>query len=321
MMMDKIPVIAVVGPTASGKTALSVELALRLDGEIISADSMQIYKHMDIATAKPTEEEKKGVPHHLMDFLEPSEDFSVARFCELAKPIIADIRDRGKIPVIAGGTGLYVDSLLGNVDFAETETDPDLRAELRQELETKGVDGLLEDIRAFDPESAERLSVGRNPKRILRCIEVYRLSGMTQTQLNIAQTAAPSPYKAIKIGLTASDRTYLYERINRRVDVMLDNGLIDEARAFCNADYGTTANAAIGYKELLPYLLGDLSLDECVENLKRATRRYAKRQLTWFRRDPSVHWFEIDRMSFEQILGSALTIIDKDGCYDEVRNP
>ena len=233
----------VCGPTASGKTGLGVALARRLGGEIISADSMQIYKHMDIATAKPLDAEKKGVPHHLMDLLDPSEDFSVARFCALSKPLITEIRDRG------------------------------------------------------------------NPKRILRCIEVYRLTGMTQTQLNLSQTAAPSPYKAIKIGLTASDREFLYERINRRVDLMLSSGLLDEARAFYDSPYGTTANAAIGYKELLPYLRGDLSLDECVENLKRATRRYAKRQLTWFRRDPSIHWFEIDRMSFDEIFSSALTII------------
>lgn len=307
--MERIPVVAVVGPTASGKTALSVELALKLHGEIISADSMQVYKHMDIATAKPTVEERKGVPHHLMDFLEPSEEFSVARFCEHAKPLIADIRNRGKLPIIAGGTGLYVDSLLGNVNFAETDADPALRAALQQEIDEKGIDAMLDKIRAFDPESAERLAVGRNPKRILRCIEVYRTTGMTQTQLNAAQTAEESPYQAIKIGLTAADREYLYERINRRVDIMLENGLLDEARAYYQANYGTTSAAAIGYKELLPYLRGELSLDECVENLKRSTRRYAKRQLTWFRRDPSIHWFEIDRMSFEDILGSALTII------------
>lgn len=307
--MEKIPVAAVVGPTASGKTAFAVELALRLHGEIISADSMQVYRHMDIATAKPTIEERKGVPHHLMDFLEPSEEFSVARFCELAKPLIAEIRDRGKLPIIAGGTGLYVDSLLGNVNFTETEADPALRAELQREFDNEGIDAMLDLIRVFDPESADRLAVGRNPKRILRCIEVYRTTGMTQTEINAAQTAKGSPYRAIKIGLTAADREYLYERINRRVDLMLEDGLLDEARAYYDADYGVTSAAAIGYKELLPYLRGESSLDECVENLKRSTRRYAKRQLTWFRREPSIHWFEIDRMSFEEILGSALTLI------------
>ena len=311
-MTAKLPVLAVVGPTASGKTALSVELALRLHGEIISADSMQVYKHMDIATAKPTEDEKKGVPHHLMDFLDPTEEFSVARFCSLAKPLIAAISDRGKLPIIAGGTGLYVDSLLGNVDFAVTETDPNLRAELQRELDEKGIDCMLESIRAFDPDSADRLAAGRNPKRILRCIEVYRSTGMTQTALNALQTASESPYAAVKLGLTACDREYLYERINRRVDMMLDLGLLDEARAFYASSCGTTANAAIGYKELLPYLEGRLSLDECVENLKRSTRRYAKRQLTWFRRDPDIHWFEIDCMSFDEILSSALNLINKD---------
>ncbi len=307
--MCKIPVAAVVGPTASGKTALSVELALRLNGEIISADSMQVYRHMDIATAKPAEAEKKGVPHYLMDFLEPSEEFSVARFCELAKPLIADIHGRGRLPIIAGGTGLYVDSLLGNVSFTESDTDSALRSGLQQELEEKGLDAMLEQIRGFDPDSAERLSAGRNPKRILRCIEVYRATGMTQTQLNIAQTALPSPYHAVKIGLTAANRDFLYGRINRRVDIMLENGLLDEARAFYGAQNGATSAAAIGYKELLPYLRGELPLDECVENLKRATRRYAKRQLTWFRRDPEIHWFEIDRMSFDEILGSALLLL------------
>ena len=309
--MEKIPVVAVVGPTASGKTALSVELALRLNGEIISADSMQIYKHMDIATAKPTEEEKKGVPHHLMDFLDPCEEFSVARFCELAKPLIVDIRDRGRLPIIAGGTGLYVDALLGNVEFTESETDPALREALKKELDEIGIDAMLDRIRAFDPDSADRLAVGRNPKRIIRCIEVYRTTGMTQTQLNAAQTASPSPYRAIKIGLTAADRDFLYERIDRRVDLMMENGLPDEARAFYGAYSSATASAAIGYKELLPYLNGEAPLDECIDHLKRATRRYAKRQLTWFRRDPSIHWFEIDRLRFDEILSSATAIISQ----------
>lgn len=313
--MSVIPVVAVVGPTASGKTALSVELALALNGEIISADSMQVYKTMDVATAKPTEAEKKGVVHHLIDFLDPSEEFSVARFCALARPLIAAIHDRCRLPIVAGGTGLYVDSLLGNVDFAESEIDPDLRAALQRELGEKGIDGMLERIRAFDPESADRLAVGRNPKRILRCIEVYLSTGKTQTELNAIQTSVKSPYHAVKIGLTAADRDYLYDRVNRRVDLMIENGLVDEARAFYAAHRGTTACAAIGYKELYPYLCGESPLDICVENLKQATRRYAKRQLTWFRRDPAIHWFEIDRMSFEEILGSAMTIISKDCQY------
>lgn len=310
--MMKQKVIAVIGPTASGKTALSVELAKRFNGEIVSADSMQIYKYMDIATAKPTEEEKQGIPHHLMDFLEPSESFSVARYCELAHAAIADIASRGKLPIIVGGTGLYVDSLLGGMQFEDQQIDPALRAQLTAELEEKGVDHMLDLIRAFDPASADRLSAERNPKRIVRCIEVYRLTGMTQTQLNAEQQGEESPYDAVKIGLTAADREVLYDRINRRVDLMMENGLLDEARRFYDSAFGETAAAAIGYKELLPYLKGEQELSICVANLKRATRRYAKRQMTWFRRDRSIHWFNIDELRFDQILSEAAAIIKKE---------
>ena len=307
--MKKIPVAAIVGPTASGKTALAVEIALRLNGEVISADSMQIYKGMDIATAKPTAEETRGVAHHLLGFLEPNEDFSVARYCELAHPIIKDIYNRGKLPIIAGGTGLYVDSLLNNVSFVDSETDPGLRAELAALCEEKGVDHLLDMLREFDPESAERLAIQRNPKRVIRAIEVYRATGVTQTRLNIYQTANDSPYSAVKILLTADDRGYLYDRIDRRVDIMLDNGLVDEARRFYQSGRGATASAAIGYKELKPYLDGNDSLDNCVEKLKRATRRYAKRQLTWFTRDNNAHRLSIDSMSFSQLADTAQKII------------
>ena len=306
--MDKMKVISVVGPTASGKTALAVAIALAMDGEVVSADSMQIYRGMDIATAKPSKAEMMGVPHHLMDFLEPEESFSVARFCELAHAAIKDISDRGKLPIVAGGTGLYVDSLLGNVQFREQEDDPALRAEITAELEEKGVDKMLSYIRTFDPESADRLSVGRNPKRIVRCIEVYRSTGVTQTRLNELQTGFASPYHAIKIGLTA-DRAWLYDRIDRRVDLMMENGLLDEARRFYNGGFGDTAAAAIGYKELLPYISGELGLSVCVDNLKRATRRYAKRQLTWFRRDKDIRWFRVDEMTADQLADEAIEYI------------
>lgn len=302
-------VIAVIGPTASGKTALSVEIAKRFGGEIISADSMQIYKYMDIATAKPTEDEKQGIPHHLMDFVEPSESFSVARFCELATKAINDIADRGKLPVIAGGTGLYVDSLLNGMQFENQQINQVLRTSLSMELQEKGIDHMLDVIRAFDPASAERLSVERNPKRIIRCIEVYRLTGTTQTELNELQQRYDAPYDALKIGLSALDREYLYDRIDRRVDLMMENGLLEEARRFYDGDFGSTASAAIGYKELLPYLKGEQELEICVGNLKRATRRYAKRQQTWFKRDPAVHWFNIDELSFEDIKSKAEELI------------
>ena len=310
-MMDKIPVVAVVGPTASGKTALAVEIALKLGGEVISADSMQIYRRMDIATAKPDEEETKGVRHHLIDFLDPGESFSVARFCELAREAIADIRNRGKLPVIAGGTGLYVDSLLGNTQFYDTEVDPALRAEITAELEEKGIDAMLEYIRGFDPDTAERLSIERNPKRIIRAVEVYRSTGITPTEMNIRQKSDVSPYNAVKIGLTAADREYLYERINRRVDIMIEKGLLAEAEEFFKSKAGETASAAIGYKELLPYIKGELPLEVCTANLKRATRRYAKRQLTWFGRDRAINWFNTDELSFDEILVGSLDIIKK----------
>ena len=314
MIMQNI--VAVIGPTASGKTALSVELAKRFSGEIISADSMQIYKTMDIATAKPTEEEKQGIEHHLMDFLDPSEEFSVARFCELAKSEITTIAARDHLPIVTGGTGLYVDALLGDMQFEESEIDPVLRTTITAEVEERGIDKTLDYIRTFDPASAERLSVGRNPKRLIRCIEVYLSTGMTQTQLNEKQRSSGTPYHALKLGLTARDREVLYERINRRVDVMMENGLLEEARQFYHRQSGDTASAAIGYKELLPYLGGELDLDICVANLKRATRRYAKRQMTWFKRDASIRWFNIDELSFDDILSEATAIIKKEFHYE-----
>ncbi|MBQ3265010.1 MAG: tRNA (adenosine(37)-N6)-dimethylallyltransferase MiaA [Ruminococcus sp.] len=314
--MMKQKVAAVIGPTASGKTALSVALANALGGEIVSADSMQIYKYMDIATAKPTQDEKQGIPHHLMDFLEPTESFSVARYCELASDAIKDIAARGRLPIIAGGTGLYVDALLGGMRFEEQEADPALRAQITKELEEKGIDAMLDEIRAFDPDSADRLSAGRNPKRIIRCIEVYRLTGMTQTQLNEKQRTNESPYDTVKIGLTAADREYLYERIDRRVDLMMESGLLEEARRFYDSGFSDTAAAAIGYKELLPYLRNEQELSVCVASLKRSTRRYAKRQLTWFRRDDTVHWFNIDELSFDTIVSESIRLLFVN-CRDE----
>lgn len=312
--MQKIPVVTVVGPTASGKTALAVELALRLSGEVISADSMQIYRDMDVATAKPTAEEMRGVPHHLIGCIDRTEPFSVARWCELARPIIRNVSGRNKLPIIAGGTGLYIDSLLGNLQFTEADADPAVREELQKELEACGLDRMLDILRGIDPASAERLAPGRNPKRILRAIEVYRTTGVTMTRLNAEQSASPSPYTAVKIGLCASDRGYLYDRIDRRVDRMMDDGLLDEARRFYDSACSETAAAAIGYKELLPYLRGEEPLDRCIDSLKRATRRYAKRQLTWFRRDPEICWFEIDRLPFGEIADTAEQLI-KDRFY------
>lgn len=305
----KIPVAVILGPTASGKTQLAVRIAKALDGEVVSADSMQIYRHMDIATAKPTKEETAGVPHHMTDFLEPTEAFSVADYCAMAHSIIKDIHRRKKLPIVAGGTGLYIDALLNNVTFSDAANDDALREELKRTLDEKGVDFLLDEIAGFDRESYERLKTERNPKRIMRCIEVFRLTGVTQTQLNAESMRTPSPYRAVKIGLRAQDRQFLYDRINRRVDEMIKRGLLSEARAFFKQDNGKTAAMAIGYKELKPYLDGEKTLDECVEHLKMMTRRYAKRQMTWFSRDESIRWFDIDRMAFEEIAERAAGMI------------
>lgn len=291
---DKPKVIAVVGPTASGKTALSVEIAKRFNGEIISADSMQIYKGMDIATAKVTKDEMQGIKHHLIDFLPVDSAFSVAAYVELAHNSIKEISMRFKTPVIAGGTGLYVDNLLSGTVFTEGETDIKIREELQQRLEADGLESLLCELESFDPEAYKKLNIERNPKRIIRAIEIYRTTGITMTEQNQLSKPEESPYDYTKIGLDFKDRQVLYDRINLRVDKMIQAGLVEETKAFFTSKAGFTAVQAIGYKELEPFIKGEAELDICVESLKRATRRYAKRQLTWFRRDINTKWFYVD---------------------------
>lgn len=301
----KTRLIAVVGPTASGKTSLSVAIAKKFGGEVVSADSMQIYKGMDIATAKPTVEEMQGIKHHLVDFLPADSMFSVASFVELAHKTIADIYSRGRLPVVAGGTGLYVDSLLSGTVFSEGETDLQLRAELMKQLEEDGLDALLSELKKFDPESYDKLSVERNPKRIVRAIEIFRTTGVTKSSQDIQSKPEEAPYDALRIGLDFKDRQVLYSRINQRVDKMVESGLIKEAEEFFNSRVSNTANQAIGYKELAPYLNGESDLDVCLESLKSATRRYAKRQLTWFRRNDNTHWFFVDEYnSSEELIES-----------------
>ncbi|MGN0452730.1 MAG: tRNA (adenosine(37)-N6)-dimethylallyltransferase MiaA [Ruminococcus sp.] len=297
MSDNKIKVITIAGPTASGKTALSVKLAGELDGEIISADSMQIYKGMNIATAKPTKEEMCGVKHHLLDFLDPSELYSVARFVVDANRAVDLIMAENKLPIIVGGTGLYIDSLLMGLSFCEGDTDLELRAKLQAELEENGIDYMLNKLSAVDVYSAERLSVERNPKRIIRALEVYLTTGKTLTEQNELSKRCASRFEAVKLAINFRDREKLYQRINRRVDLMLQMGLLSEAESFYSKHSGDTSIQAIGYKELKPYLDGEKSLDECVETLKRSTRRYAKRQLTWFARDKDIKWFYADEYS------------------------
>ena len=306
MKSDKPKVIAVVGPTASGKTALSVEIAKRFGGEVISADSMQIYKDMDIATAKVTKEEMQGIKHHLIDFLPMDALFSVANYVELAHNAIKEICGRSLLPVIVGGTGLYVDNLLSGTVFTEGETDMKVREELQKKLEAEGLDCLLSELETVDRETYEKLSVERNPKRIIRALEIYKTTGITMSEQNKLSKPDESPYDYLKIGLDFKQREALYDRINLRVDRMMDAGLVEEARAFFAANAGSTAVQAIGYKELEPYIKGEAELDVCVESLKRATRRYAKRQLTWFRRDNNTKWFYVDEYTSSAELISAV---------------
>lgn len=312
---QKIPVIAVVGPTASGKSHLAVQLAKWLHTEVVSADSMQIYRELSIGTAKPTLEEMDGIVHHLVDFLPISESFSVADYVEMARKCLFSIHQKGKIPIVVGGTGLYVRSLLQNLDFTESEKDESLREVLRKKAEEQGVSALVDELRQFDPESADRI-VPNNIPRLIRAIEVYRMTGKTMTQLLEASRREPSPYDVCMIGLNYRDRSILYDRINRRVDQMMESGLLNEAEAVLKMENGKTALQAIGYKELQPYFEGDLSLEAAVENMKQGTRRYAKRQLTWFRREPEIHWiYPDDAREENDVLERAKTIVKR--CFEQ----
>lgn len=293
--MNKIPVVAVVGPTASGKSDLAVEICRRFNGEAVSADSMQIYKGLDISTAKPTEEEKKGIPHYMMDFLDTKESFSVAEYQAMAGECIKDIHSRGKLPVIVGGTGLYIDTLLNNVRLTEDSFDEALRAKLLKRVEEEGIDSLLTELEKIDPEYASKMHPN-NVKRIVRALEVWYSSGVTMTE-QIENSKAESPYEVLYLGLDAKERDFLYNRINMRVDIMLANGLEEEARDYFAQPDMSTSSQAIGCKELKPYFNGEMTLSEAAENLKQATRRYAKRQLTWFRRNKEIKWLFIDTFS------------------------
>lgn len=281
--MEKIKVIAVVGPTASGKTSLAVHIAKAVGGEVVSADSMQIYKGMDIATAKPTAEEQEGVKHHLIDFVDPCESYSVAQYTEDAKNCIADIVSRGKVPIVAGGTGLYIDSLLDGIDFGFVPDNTEMREKLKKRLDDEGAAKLLSELRSIDPETAEKLHEN-NTGRIIRALEVYYLTGETISQQKIKSRQNGSIYDTLFIYIDFSDRQKLYDRIDRRVDIMLRSGLLDEAKKYISLGEETTAKQAIGYKELKPYFEGKCSLCEAADNLKKETRHYAKRQITWFKR-------------------------------------
>ena len=290
-------VLAVVGATASGKTALSIALAKALGGEIISCDSMQIYRGMDIGTAKPSEEEKAGIPHHLIDIVEPSENFSVADYAPLAAKAIEDITSRGKLPIFCGGTGLYLDAVLTANEYSEAASDPSLREELTRDAEEKGALALWERLKFEDPESAEAIHPN-NVKRVVRALEIFESTGVTKTELDRRSRQIEAPYEVTVIGLRYAARELLYARIEQRVDQMLADGLLSETKALLEEgvfEANTTAAQAIGYKELLGYLRGEQSLAEATEALKTATRRYAKRQMTWFGAKDYVQWIDMER--------------------------
>ena len=296
--MDKIKIICVVGATASGKTALGVELAKRLGGEIISADSMQVYKGMSVATAAADEDEQQGIPHHLLEFLPPEERFSVADFVSLAKKTALEISERGNIPIIVGGTGLFIDSLVNNISFSDVGIDE----ELRKRLSEKDTDELYDELQRVDKTAAEAIHK-KNRKRVIRALELY-YGGTSKTVQNENSKNEESPFEALYIGIDYKSRENLYERINRRVDLMLEKGLLDEARAMAEKS-GATSKQAIGHKELLPYINGECPLSEATENLRRETRRYAKRQLTWFRRNKNIIWLYADVVPLQELYDKA----------------
>lgn len=288
-------ILVIVGPTASGKTRMAVELAQRHNGEVISADSMQIYRTMDIGTAKPTKEEMGGVPHHMIDVADPEEDFSVARYVEMAARCVDDVLERGKLPIVAGGTGLYIDSLLSGRTFAPFSPDSALRGELERELEEKGGQAMLEALAQVDPEAAQRLHPNDH-KRIIRALEVYRSTGKTITQHNRETQAIPPRYNALTIGLAFQDRQAMWRRIDQRVDEMVAAGLEDEVRRLLTSGISPkcTAMQAIGYKEFTQALSGEMTWQEAADVVKLRSRQYAKRQLTWFGRNPNTRWVRWD---------------------------
>lgn len=299
-----IKLLVILGPTASGKTALAIELAKRYNGEVVSADSMQIYKGLDIGTAKPTAEEMQGIPHRLIDIIPANTSFSCADYTEMAHKVIADISARGKLPILCGGTGLYIDSVIYNNDFSEVAADSDYR----KELEVFSNDELYEKLLEIDPESAEKTHKN-NRKRVIRALEIYKVSGKPKSYWDKLSRKNESRYDYKIIGLMSSDRDYLYDIINRRVDMMIENGLIDEVKNN-PIEEDSTAFQSIGYKEIREYLDGTVSFAEAVDNLKQATRNYAKRQLTWFRRNKDIHWIDILNKEFSQILDEAISITE-----------
>lgn len=310
------PMVVVTGPTAVGKTELSIQLAQKLDGEIISADSMQIYQKMDIGTAKIRKEEMDGIPHHLIDVLDPSEEFNVARFQEMAKDALAGIYRRGRIPLIVGGTGFYIQGLLYDIDFTKEEQDFRYRENLQKKAKEEGAQAIHKMLQAVDPASAQKIHPN-NIKRVIRALEFYHLNGRKISEHNEQESRKESPYRFAYFVLN-QNRTTLYERINHRVDLMLEAGLVEEVRRLKEAGYGKNlvSMQGIGYKEVLDYLDGKMTLEETADQIKKDTRHFAKRQLTWFGREKEVIMIDKDKYETEEeILEHMLGILKEKGIY------
>ncbi len=317
--MTKPKILAIAGPTASGKSALAVTLAEMFDGEIISCDSMQIYRRMDIGTAKPTKEETSRVIHRMIDVVEPDSDFSCADYVRMAKCEVREVLGGGRLPVFCGGTGLYLDAFLRGSDFAETRVDNALREELREFAEREGNEALHAELCKIDPESAAEIHPN-NVKRVIRAIEIYRTGGKTKSELDRLSKSCASEYDALVIALRYNDRALLYDRIDTRVDTMLREGLVEETRSLFDEgifEKNSTASQAIGYKEMLGYIGGEATLAEATELLKGATRRYAKRQMTWFSSKNYVKWIDADKdgvmRPYREIVDDACRLIREHG--------
>lgn len=311
-MKEKLLIIT--GPTGIGKTSLSIEIAKKIDGEIISADSMQIYKYMNIGTAKIKDEEMDGIPHHLIDFLDLDEDFSVSDFRERAKKIITKLNNQDKIPMVVGGTGLYINSLVYDLNFTRVASDEEIRSRLEGIKEEFGNEYLLNMLQEIDPKSAEKINVN-DTKRVIRAIEIYEITGKPMSQHNNNFRKINEDYDLIIIGLNM-DRKALYDRINDRVDIMFEEGLVDEVKGLLSSGYdkNLVSMQAIGYKEIIMYLEDEITLDRAIELIKQGSRNYAKRQLTWFRRDDRVKWFNRDEYSdfnelVEDVMGYTTKIL------------
>ncbi|MCG0276270.1 MAG: tRNA (adenosine(37)-N6)-dimethylallyltransferase MiaA [Thermosediminibacteraceae bacterium] len=310
MDKDKKLLVAIVGPTAVGKTEIAVEVALKLDGEIISADSMQIYRYMDIGTAKPTIDERKGVPHHMIDIIDPDEDFSVAEFKAMAEKCIADIHARGKLPILSGGTGLYVNAVCYGYTFPSFEKDENLRNQLKIEAEKYGKEFLYNKLKQVDPKAAEKIHPN-NLRRVIRALEVYIKTGVPFSYFEELTKKRGSPYDLLIFGLTRP-REELYERINKRVLAMIEKGLVDEVKRLLEMGYTKELNSmqGLGYRQVIDYLEGQITLDEAIYLICRDTRRYAKRQYTWFRKDKNIIWLDVSKEGKEKIIENIINFVE-----------